>query len=1065
MPAMSIRRAQGRPPRPGVLGTFDSLNPFIVKGLAPAQIRGYVIESLLARGYDEPFTLYGLLARSVETDAERSYVTFTTRPGGEVFRRQAGHRRRRDLLLGIAARPRPAELTAPTTPRSPKPKRCPNAPVRFDLTGADDRELPLILGLMPVLPKHAIDPDTFEDTTFEPLIGSGPYVIGRGRRRPTASRSSAIRTTGDATCRSIAASGISTRSASIFTATPTRISRRSKRACTTCAPRPIRAAGRPATISRRCATDASSRRHFPTGMPKGMSGLVFNTRRPIFADIRVREAIVLLFDFEWINHNFFFDRYQRTASYFDGSELSARGRPADARERALLAPFPEAVRAGRDGRHLGAAGHRRLRARSRDAQACARSARGRRLRTRPERCCATARPRKPFTFEFLVTTKEQERLAIAFARDLKRAGIALRVRVGRCGAIRPAPHHLRFRHDRVSLGPVAVAGQRAGILLGLGRRRPGRHAQLHGRAKAQAIDAMIAALLQARERDEFVAAVRALDRVLMSGFYVVPLLSSARTMGGALDQHRASGATTSLFGYLPETWWRAAMRPSVILGDGSSYDPSPTAGPRSTICSGAPSRAVRTRSRCAIRPTGRASPTASRAASPTRRPTASSSAIAGRLRRLGLPTDSVVGLQLPNTVESVLTLLGVLRAGMIAAPLPMLWRRTECAEALSRDRRQGHRSHARASARPIIASLRMQSRPSFHHPLRLRLRQRPARRRRSRSTTCWRPRHARSAAAVERDGNPAAHVALVTFERHTGRPDGGRAQPRGTDRRRTCGPARRPVRTGCARSSPPAPQLVCRARAHRVVPWLLTGGTLSLHQPFDAAAFAEQCREHALRHCRRAGPAGGADGGGRAARSSGIEHRAGALARAGAAGHRRGLATAGRRPGRHAGVRRDRHHRMRRGASSLPAALPSAAPAAPRDAAGAARMAEIARSAAGTLMLRGPMVPRHAFPARRRAPVGALSGAPTPRASSIPATPAAMTPRQAPCGDRTAAWHRRRRRLSFHAPRPRRSGPPGLDTAHRSPPCPTRSWPAARRPCRRRRRRAYRAGGAGRRIR
>ena len=74
----------------GVLGTFDSLNPFIVKGLALPQVRGYVVESLLARGYDEPFTLYGLLARTVETDADRTYVTFDDRSGGEVLRRQAG---------------------------------------------------------------------------------------------------------------------------------------------------------------------------------------------------------------------------------------------------------------------------------------------------------------------------------------------------------------------------------------------------------------------------------------------------------------------------------------------------------------------------------------------------------------------------------------------------------------------------------------------------------------------------------------------------------------------------------------------------------------------------------------------------------------------------------------------------------------------------------------------------------------------------------------------------------------------------------------------------------------
>src|SRR4029078_883524 len=83
----------------------------------------------------------------------------------------------------------------------------------------------------------------------------------------------------------------------------------------------------------------------PTGVPKPSSYLVFNTRREVFSDIRVREAITHLFDFEWINHSYFFDLYRRTASYFPGSELSAHGVPANAREKALLAPLPDAVRA------------------------------------------------------------------------------------------------------------------------------------------------------------------------------------------------------------------------------------------------------------------------------------------------------------------------------------------------------------------------------------------------------------------------------------------------------------------------------------------------------------------------------------------------------------------------------------------------------------------------------------------------------------------------------------------------------------------------------------------------
>ncbi len=94
----------------GVLGTFDSLNPFVVKGIAPPYIRGYVVESLLARGYDEPFTLYGLLADRVETDDARSFVTFHTPSGGGLLRRQAGHGGRRDFFVGDPARQGPPEL-------------------------------------------------------------------------------------------------------------------------------------------------------------------------------------------------------------------------------------------------------------------------------------------------------------------------------------------------------------------------------------------------------------------------------------------------------------------------------------------------------------------------------------------------------------------------------------------------------------------------------------------------------------------------------------------------------------------------------------------------------------------------------------------------------------------------------------------------------------------------------------------------------------------------------------------------------------------------------------------
>src|SRR4051794_24851778 len=148
----------------GLLGTFDSLNPLIVKGLAVQQIRGYVVESLMARGNDEPFTLYGLLAKSVETDDSRSYVTFRLDPqahfsdGKPVLAE--------DVLFSWAllrdrGRPNHRLYYAKVTKAEAPDQRT----MRFDFGGANDRELPLILGLMPVLPKHAIDVAAFEETS------------------------------------------------------------------------------------------------------------------------------------------------------------------------------------------------------------------------------------------------------------------------------------------------------------------------------------------------------------------------------------------------------------------------------------------------------------------------------------------------------------------------------------------------------------------------------------------------------------------------------------------------------------------------------------------------------------------------------------------------------------------------------------------------------------------------------------------------------------------------------------------------------------------------------------
>lgn len=535
----------------GILGTFDSLNPLIVRGLAVQQMRGYVIESLMARGYDEPFTLYGLLAKTVETDDARSFVAFTLDPAARFS--DGKPVTAEDVVFSWALlrdKGRPNHRTYYS--KVAKAEIVGERAVRFDLAGADDRELPLILGLMPVLPKHAIDPATFEETTFAPPVGSGPYRVTEVKP----GQSVTLTRNPDYWGRDLPIYrgfwNFDTIRLDFYRDGNTHLEAFKKglydvRAELDAA-RWTSAYDGPALRSGQIVKDT-----FPYGLPKPLSALVFNTRRPIFSDIRVREAIALLFDAEWANKNFYFDLYRRSAGYFDGSELSSVGRPADARERAWLARFPDAVRADvMEGRWRppvsDASGRNRdtLRAALELLDQAGYELDGKVLRNRTTHA--------PFTFEILVTTHEQERIALAFARDVKRAGIEARIRM--VDAVQFDRRKLTYDFDMIeyrwdqSLSPgneqhfywsTAAAGAE-GTRNYMGARNP-------------AIDAMIAELLRARGRDEFVSAVRALDRTLISGFYIVPLFHLP-DQWVARRADIAHPQATSLSGYLPETWWK-----------------------------------------------------------------------------------------------------------------------------------------------------------------------------------------------------------------------------------------------------------------------------------------------------------------------------------------------------------------------------------------------------------------------------------------------------------------------------------------------------------------------------
>lgn len=525
----------------GIQGTFDSLNPLIVLGVAPDAVPKYVQQSLLYRSADEPFTAYGLLASQVELDPDRTRLAF------EIDERASFSDGKpvtaEDVLFTVEmlkTKGKPfhrSSLSGITRASAPSPRR-----VEFELGDGANRELPLVIGALPIFAKHATDAETFGDTSFKPALGSGPYIVSEVRPGESLTLKRRADFWGEALplMRGLFNADelrydFYRDSNALFEAFKAGLCDIRLESDPT---RWMTGYDIPAVHEGRIVREML---HFDT--PKGMTGLVFNTRRPIFADIRVREALGLLFDFEWVNRNLFHGVYRRAGSFFSDSELSALGVPADQREKTLLAAFPGAVRedvmtgAWRPSETDGSG---RDREQARKALDLLNEA-GFTLRD------GTLRNGKgePFAFEITVTNRPQERLALNFAQSLGRLGIAAQVRL-----IDDVQYWRRlsaFDFDMVQWTWPASASPGNEQIGRWGSANAERKGALnYAGVRSPAVDAVLQLLLKAREREDFVAAVRTLDRLLISGFYVVPLY------------------------YLPDTWF-AHARDVVLAGRQPAY--------------------------------------------------------------------------------------------------------------------------------------------------------------------------------------------------------------------------------------------------------------------------------------------------------------------------------------------------------------------------------------------------------------------------------------------------------------------------------------------------------------
>lgn len=532
----------------GTLGTFDSLTPFIIKGVSPATMREYVYASLLTRSGDEAFSLYGLIAESVELPEDRSQITFHLRPEAR-FSDGAPITPEDVLFSHEVLKEKGWPYHRSHYAKVARAEKISEHAVRFSFDAAGDREIPLILGLMPILPKHKTNLDGFEQTSLEAPIGSGAYTVARidaGRsitykRNPDWWAANLPVARGRFNFDEIRVEYFRD-AASLFEAFKAgEIDMRVEED----PGRWLEGYRFPAVTEGRVV-----KREFETGLPAGMSALVFNTRRPMFRDDRVRRAFILLFDAEWINRNLFNGLYQRTQSFFERSELSSSGRPADARERTLLVPFAKDVKAdilAGSYRFPSNDGSSDNRANMQAAFKLLTEA-GYRLENN-----TLVKDGSPLSFEFLAQTRQQERLMLSYARTLERLGIAVRIR-----QVDTSQYWARLKNydfDMIqwtwgtSLSPGNEqinrwSSKAAGIEGTLNY--PG--------VENAAVDAMIDALLQAEAADDFVAAVRALDRALLSGDYVIPLYYLPRVWV-AYWSHLRFPSVEPLAGVDVDTWW------------------------------------------------------------------------------------------------------------------------------------------------------------------------------------------------------------------------------------------------------------------------------------------------------------------------------------------------------------------------------------------------------------------------------------------------------------------------------------------------------------------------------
>ena len=538
----------------GEAGSFDSLNPYITKGRAPAAVSSLTVEALMGRSYDEPFTLYGLLAESIDTDAERSYVAFTLREGATFS--DGSPVTVDDVLwsfqtLGEQGNPRYAtawkkiassEATGPRT-------------VKFTFT-EKDREMPLLLGLRPILKKAQWDGKDFAESTLEAPIGSGPYVVDSFeagsyitlKKNPDWWGAGLAFNRGQHNFDQIKYEYFSDPTVifEAFKAGEIDTFRESNPAkwVTNFDIPPVR-------------SGEIIKAEIPHQRPSGIDGLVFNTRKPIFSDWRVREALIQAFNFELVNQTLNGGATPRITSYFSNSELSGdMANPAAPAVAALLEPFKADLLPGAldgyampvsDGTEANRSGIRKATDLLAEAgwtvqDGVLKNAAG-----------------EPFAFEIMLANGATDTISASeiFVEELKRLGIDARITTVDSALYKERTTTYDFDMTQYIRSLSLSPGNEQTLYWGSeGVTKPDTRNWM-GMA-SPAAEAMIVKMVTSTGREDFVAATQGLDRVLTSGRYVIPFwYSDVSRMAHKKTLHYPEHLPIygDWLGFLPDTWW------------------------------------------------------------------------------------------------------------------------------------------------------------------------------------------------------------------------------------------------------------------------------------------------------------------------------------------------------------------------------------------------------------------------------------------------------------------------------------------------------------------------------